>query len=203
MAEQPLFWDVVEKRRSIRKYKQDPVPGEMIEKILAAGVVAPNARNRQSWRFVVLTAPKQIESLADALNDNFRQDKLAEGKTAAEVEEQIKVRKARICGAPAMILLAVDCEELEGSPEYPSSHEYIMAVQSAALAGGQMLLAAEALGLGGLWMGGALYAQKQVVKTLSLPDTWLPQGLLLIGYPDEAPGKQVRKAMDQVVKYFS
>ena len=176
----------------------------MIEKILLAGVQAPNARNRQSWRFAALSAAEHNSVLADALNKNYRQDMLAEGKSSAEVDQLVTDRKARICAAPVIILLLVDTVELGNDfSADPASSEYIMAVQSAALAGGQMLLAAQALGLGGLWMGGPLLAQEQVSQALSLSAAWHAQGMLLIGYPDEAPEKKERKLLEFVVKYFS
>jgi len=204
MQAEPLFWDVVEERRSIRKYKPDPVPAEMIERILQAGVSAPNARNRQSWRFVVVREAETIDRLADALNEKFIQDLLADGRPEAEVYQKAVDRKARICGGNVIVVLFVDVAVLDSySPEDPNKKEYLMAVQSAALAGGQMLLAGQALDLGGLWMGGPLHAQRNMIDFFKLPETWLAQGLLLFGYPAEKPEKKARVPMEQVVKYFS
>jgi coenzyme F420-0:L-glutamate ligase/coenzyme F420-1:gamma-L-glutamate ligase len=203
MDKQSLFWDVLESRRSIRKFKPDPVPGELVEKLLSAGVQAPNAGNRQSWRFVVISSLEDIANLADALNENFRRDMLTIGKTEVEVDSLVKKRKNRICAAPVVIVLFVDTSEVDDySEEDPASGKYLMAVQSCALAGGQMLLAAEALGLGGLWMGGPVYAPDRVRKALNLPVTWLSQGLLLIGYSDEDPEKKERKPMESVVRFI-
>jgi nitroreductase len=204
METKPLFWDVLEGRRSIRKYKPDPVPTEFIEKILQAGVQAPNARNRQSWRFVVLTAFDSIEGLADTLNLNFRRDMLAAGKPAAEVDQMVVDRKARICGGKAIVVMFVDTADLNSySPADPASGDYLMAVQSVALAGGQMLLAAQALGLGGLWMGGPVFSQQKLIDFLGVPPNWLAQGMLLFGFADEAPEKKARKPMGEIVRYFS
>lgn len=204
MDDQPLFWEVLEARRSIRKFKQDSVPDEIIGRILSAGVQAPNARHRQSWRFVAITSRVEIARLADALNENFRRDMLAAGKPVDEIEPLVKNRKARICAAPVTIVMFVDVADLDNySADDPASGEYLMAVQSTALAGGQMLLAAEALGLGGLWMGGPVYAPEMVRKGLNLPASWISQGMLLIGYADEHPKKKARKPMDMVVRHIS
>jgi coenzyme F420-0:L-glutamate ligase/coenzyme F420-1:gamma-L-glutamate ligase len=200
---QPLFWDVLESRRSIRKFKSDPVSKDQIDRILAAGVLAPNAMHRQSWRFVVITSLEEIAKLADALNVNFRQDMLALGKPKSEVETLVSGRKDRICAAPAVIVMFVDTEEVDNySEENLASGKYLMAVQSCALAGGQMLLAADALGLGGLWMGGPIYAPQNVRVALNLPASWVSQGMLLIGYANEAPEKKARKPMDSVVRFI-
>jgi F420 biosynthesis protein FbiB-like protein len=202
MERQPLFWDVLESRRSIRKFKSDLVPEDLIEKILAAGVLAPNAGHRQSWRFVVISSSKEIAKLADALNEKFSRDMRAVGHSALKVGIQARKRKKRLCAAPSVIVMFVDTTEVDDySEENPASGKYLMAVQSCALAGGQMLLAADALGLGGLWMGGPIYSPQNVRDALNLPASWISQGMLLIGYADEDPEKKARKPMESVVKF--
>lgn len=203
METSPLFWEVIESRRSIRKFKPDRISAELIEKILSAGVQAPNARHLQSWRFAVCTTPEIISNLADALNENYRCDMLAAGKTPDAVGRLVADRKSRLCAAPLIIVLCVDADDLAVfSFNEPSNNEFLMAVQSTALAGGQMLLGAEALGLGGVWMGSPLFAKQRVVEALNLSSTWLPQGMLLLGYPAEDPVQKERRALDDVVKYI-
>ena len=203
MDNQALFWDVLEERRSIRKFKPDMVPAEMVKKILYAGVLAPNARNRQSWRFVILSVPEAINSLAETLNENYRKDMLAAGKPTDEVEQLLRDRKRRLCAAPVIVIIFIETAVLSGNtPQDTAGPEYLMAVQSAALAGGQMLLAAQALGLGGLWMGGPLHAQAAVRKNLNLPASWFAQGMLLFGFPDELPPKKERLPLDAVAYFY-
>ena len=62
------FADVVSKRRSVRKYKSDPVPNEDIEYVLEAARLAPSWANSQCWKFVVVTDPEVKEDLAKAGN---------------------------------------------------------------------------------------------------------------------------------------
>ncbi|WP_374001004.1 nitroreductase family protein [Bdellovibrio bacteriovorus] len=57
------FYKLLESRTSIRKYKPDAVPKEVIERILAAGMQAPSGKNRQNWRFFVVTGKKREEYL--------------------------------------------------------------------------------------------------------------------------------------------
>jgi len=63
------FMDVVSKRRSIRKYKADPVPKEDIEYVLEAARLAPSWKNSQCWKFIVVTDPVVKEELAKAGNN--------------------------------------------------------------------------------------------------------------------------------------
>src|SRR5689334_23237507 len=55
--------ELIKERRSIRKYKKDPVPRELVEKIVATGCWAPSGKNFQNWRFFVVTGKKRDEYL--------------------------------------------------------------------------------------------------------------------------------------------
>ena len=57
------FYQLLESRKSIRKFKSEPVPQEVIERILTAGMHAPSGKNRQNWRFFVVTGAKRDEYL--------------------------------------------------------------------------------------------------------------------------------------------
>ena len=59
--------DVIKQRRSIRKYKKEPVPQEVVQRIIETAVYAPSAHNAQPWRFVVITDQGQKEALAGAM----------------------------------------------------------------------------------------------------------------------------------------
>jgi F420 biosynthesis protein FbiB-like protein len=77
--------------------------------------------------------------------------------------------------------------------------ERTMAVQSVALAAGQVLLAAHAEGLGSCWMCAPLFAPGAVREALGLPDSWEPQGLVVLGYPAE-PGRETsRRDLEDVM----
>jgi nitroreductase len=77
--------------------------------------------------------------------------------------------------------------------EYPDErrqhNEYLMAVQSTAMAGQNLLLAAYAHGLGACWLCAPLFAPEVVRTALALADDWLPQGAITLGYPAETKEK--------------
>ena len=56
--------NAIEQRRSIRKYKRQPVSRELIEKILQAGILAPSAKNRQPWHYTVTTGRSKDEAVS-------------------------------------------------------------------------------------------------------------------------------------------
>jgi len=188
-------------RRSIRRFKPEPVPDPVIQNILSTATYAPSAHNRQPWRFVVLTDQAAKTHLAEAMAQDFERDLLRDGVAAEKIQAQVKRSKERINAAPVAILLCLDMSEMDSYPdEKRRQAERMMAIQSVAAAGLQLLLAAHAEGLGGVWVCSPLFAQETIRKTLELPEAWEPQGMFYIGYPDEMPKNKEFKNMEILVK---
>ncbi len=74
-----------------------------------------------------------------------------------------------------------------------------MGIQSTALAGLQLMLAAHAEGLGANWICWALYAQVEVRTALNLPKSWQPQAIFFLGYTDEEPQQTTRKPVKELL----
>lgn len=139
--------------------------------------------------------------LAAAMAEDFERDLVRDGVSAEKIQAQIKRSKGRITAAPVAILLCLDMSEMDSYPdEKRQQAERTMAVQSAAAAGLQLLLAAHAEGLGGVWVCSPLFAGETIQKTLSLPEEWEPQAMFFIGYPDELPRTKEMKPLDNLVK---
>jgi F420 biosynthesis protein FbiB-like protein len=188
--------DFLRSRRSIRRFKAEPVPDSVIQDLLATATFAPSAHNRQPWRFAVVTTPAARQRLGAALTAKMSADMRAESAPAAEIEKRITISLRRIDEAPALILLCRDVTDVRAdTPE-----EAAMGVQSVAMAGLQLLLAAHAEGLGGNWICWPLYAQSETRMALGLPDGWEPQGMVGIGYSDEDPKEKKLRGLDKLVK---
>jgi F420 biosynthesis protein FbiB-like protein len=186
-------------RRSIRRFKSDPVPESVIETILATATFAPSAHNRQPWRFAVLTTPSVKKNLANAMAADFERDLRLDGVPLERIQIQVQRSRERILSAPAAILLCLDMSEMDSYPdENRSQAERTMAIQSVAAAGLQLLLAVHAEGLGGVWACWPLFAQETIRTTLGLPETWEPQAMFFIGYVDDNPMPRERKAIDEI-----
>lgn len=149
-------------RVSVRSYSDKPVDDATIEKLLRAGMAAPSAVNKQPWHFVVVTDKQQLSALAEA-NPNA-------GMAAH---------------APLAIVVCGNMDRaLEGI-----AREYW--VQDCSAVTQNILLAANAMGLGSVWTG--TYPIKErcdaVAKILHLPENILPLNTIVIGYPerDNAP----------------
>lgn len=186
-------------RRSIRRFKPDPVPDSVIQTILTTATYAPSAHNRQPWHFCVLTDLSVKTRLAEAMAADFQRDLVNDGVAPEKIHAQIKRSKERITSAPVAILLCLDMSEIDSYPdEKRNKAEYMMAVQSVAAAGMQLLLAAHAEGLGGVWACWPLFAQETIQKNLKLPETWEPQGMFFLGYPESIPELRPRKIVENV-----
>jgi coenzyme F420-0:L-glutamate ligase / coenzyme F420-1:gamma-L-glutamate ligase len=99
-------------------------------------------------------------------------------------------------------MICVDKAEMDVYPDKERQEaEYIMAVQSAALAGGTLLLAAHAEGLGGVWVCAPLFAREIVRRALKIDSEWEPQGMLLIGFPAKHPELRPRRPVGEVSRF--
>ncbi|GAB4461027.1 MAG: nitroreductase family protein [Anaerolineae bacterium] len=182
--------ELIRGRRSIRRYSDRPVPPQLIRQLLEAATWAPSAHNRQPWRFAVLTRPADKARLAAAMGARLRADRTADGDDAAAIEQDVARSYARLTGAP---LLIVVCSSMADMDSYPDAarqqNEWVMAVQSTAMAGQNLLLMAHALGLGACWVCAPLFVPQLVQTTLNLPEDWQPQGLITLGYPAQTRHK--------------
>lgn len=161
-------------RTSVRKFKQQPVEDAKIEQLLRAGMAAPTADDRQPWHFVVLKDSKDIERYA-ASNSRHADD----------------IRRT-----PLFIFVCADTTRMaEGMGRD-------LWIQDCSAVSENILLAANALGLGACWT--TIYPiQKKVVgisRTLKLPGNLIPLNAIIIGYPDE-PLQPKNKWDEQKITY--
>lgn len=187
-------------RRSIRRYEDREVPAELLDEALTAACWAPSAHNRQPWRFAVVTDEPLRRRLALAMGRALRDDLTADGVPQEMIDKEVGRSFQRVSGAPALVLLCLTDADMDAYPdERRQRNEWVMAVQSAAMAGQNLLLAAHALGLGGCWMCAPLFCPEVVGDALDLPADWQPQGLITLGYPAEERAKG-RRPLTDVVK---
>ncbi len=162
---------LLKSRRSIRRYKPDPVPEEMIEQLMEAGRWAPSASNRQPWAFVVV----RDEALR---------------RRVAQLAGVLFIRWAHVEDAPLLIVL---CGDARNAAYRRFLHEDV------GLAGSQIMLQAHALGLGSCWLGGI--DRRAIGEALGAPPSMEVIGVLTVGFPDEDPPPPPRKPLGEIVHY--
>ena len=153
--------------------------------------------NLQPWRFVQVESVFAKEKLGAALTGKMRTDMDAEGAEPAQITKRVEISLRRIDEAPVIILLCRD--KIAIRKEEPE--EEIMGIQSVALAGLQLMLAAHAEDLGANWICWPLYAQQEIIDILDLSKNWQPEAMIFLGYADEEP-KDAARVSAKELKIF-
>ncbi len=152
----------------------------------------------------MLEARAQKEKLALAMGRRLREDRAADGDDPQTIELDVDRSYARLTEAPVIIVVCVDMQPMD---EYPDERrrraEFLMAVQSTAMAAQNLLLAAEQEGLGACVMCAPLFCPEVVAEVLSLPQGWQPQMVITIGRPGNAGKDRPRRPLDDVVVWLT
>jgi coenzyme F420-0:L-glutamate ligase / coenzyme F420-1:gamma-L-glutamate ligase len=190
--------DLFRGRRSIRRYQARPISQAVLANLLEAAIWAPSAHNRQPWRFAVVTSDATKQHLAQAMGAQLRADLTADGVAEAVIAADVTRSYERITNAAALIVVCLSMADMDVYQDHQrAACEYIMAVQSCAMAGQNLLLAAHQAGLGACWMCAPLFVPTIVRDALRLAADWQPQGMITLGYPDQQREK-TRHAVEQV-----
>ena len=130
---------------------------------MTAAIWAPSAHNRQPWRFCIVTSQAAKHNLSDRMGARWRADLSADGVDAALIERRVRISRARITGAAALVVASVSLEEMDDYPDRRRQEaEWLMAAQSTALACQNLLLAAHHYGLAACWMCAPLFVPELV-----------------------------------------
>lgn len=174
--------DCILGRRSIRKFKPDPVSHELLGRIVEAASYSPSWKHTQITRYIAVEG---------ALKE----------KIAKEGTSIYPGNGAIISGAPVLIAVTViknrSGYERDGSYSTPRKDGWQMF--DAGIASQTFCLAAHELGLGTVILG--LFDQAAVEKMLSLPEDRELVALIPVGYPDETPAAPRRKPVEELLSY--
>ncbi|MGB9756546.1 MAG: nitroreductase family protein [Candidatus Bathyarchaeales archaeon] len=166
-------FDAVEKRRSIRKFKPEPVKDADLKRILEAGRLAPSGGNRQPWYFIIVRDMETKRALSIAANN-----------------------QKFIADADVVIVALGDPSVSSTKMPYTLSTTRIPHLQDPMIAIEHMILAATALRYGTCWIGA--FNQEEVKRILKIPENLAVVALLPIGVPDESPPPRPRKAFKEI-----
>ncbi|KPK63277.1 nitroreductase [candidate division WOR_3 bacterium SM23_42] len=166
------FYEIIKKRKSVRKYKSDPIPEDVLNRILDAGRMAPSAKNYQPWHFIVVRDPEMKKKVAEACRN---QPFMAEAGVI-------------ICGC------ALEKIAWGRMGNYMASwpHDLTIALD-------HIILAATNEGLGTCWIGA--FDEKMVKDVLGIPDDVRVVALTPVGYPAEEARERGRLELKDIVSY--
>ena len=201
MPEGPDLFDIVGTTRAMRRLKPDPVPDELIRKILQAGVCAANGANTQRWRFLVVKDPaikRKVQAyykraFDEVVGPRYQSSAPPPGVTRERYARQhaaVEYLTDHFHEAPVWIVACID--EGTATPTRWSGASIYPAVQN-------MLLAARALGLGATLTTRHLLYEKESEAALGLPPGVHSYAILPIGYPMGRFGPVGRGPLGEVV----
>ena len=171
------FFDVIRTRRSVRSYRPDPIPEDVLERVLEAVRVAPSSSNRQPWRFIIVKDEATKQKIIPAC---YGQSWMAE--------------------APVIIMACGNDKIFDHGNNHGGYMGNMSMIVDTSIAFTHLILAARVEGLGTCWIG--WFSNDQVKKILNVPEEWDVVALTPLGYPgvgDEAfrePGS--RKPLNEI-----
>ncbi len=163
--------EAIRLRRSIRKYKEIPVEWDKLGVIVDAARVAPSAGNLQSWRFIIVGSHPKRKALAEASLGQLWMEE-----------------------APVHILIVMMLKKIREF--YGKRGVEFYAVQDAAMAAENMMLAAHSLGLGSCFV--SAFDEEKIIDTFNLPADIKPMGIVTLGYADEQPDEPMKYRIENV-----
>jgi len=164
--------DVIQKRRSVRKYKENPISEKALMRVLEAARLAPSGKNFQPWKFIIVKDKALKEKLAQASAGQFFM-----------AEAPIIIVG---CGFPD------NCYAHMGRYMKSWSVDVTIALE-------HLILQAQEEGLGTCWIGS--FEEEEVKAILNIPENVKVLALTPLGYPDEIPRFRGRKSLDEIISY--
>jgi nitroreductase len=190
-------------RRSIRKYTNEKILRTQIERMIEAACWAPSSHNRQGWKFIVFEDHNLIEELAEETRQLVKKALANTNRLMASQADELIHYSGAFDQAPVVVLVmhkkspAMGKSMLNTATGELASGEAI----SAAMACQNLLLAANAMGLGTCVMTAPLLAGAVWNSLEDLPLGYEPTCLITVGYPSEVPSAPKRKKLKHVVEY--
>jgi nitroreductase len=206
--------EAIQQRRSIRSFKSEPVPREMVIQMLEAARLAPSGSNRQPWRFVVVTDAEEKKRLRQlCLDQTFIEEAAVVFVACADPGAYSKEASHRrtqefidfgvqLSGQFAQVLSRFDGPEyrkiMESMPDVDPQTVIAPATANTYIAIEHLVLTATALGLGSCWVG-AVTDQMAVKTLLGIPENVVVVALVAVGYPTSVPRPRPRIPLEDIL----
>ena len=175
--------DCIKNRRTIRKYKQEDIPADLLNELLEEAFRASTMGNMQLYSVVVTRDAQMKAKLAPA---HFNQP--------------------MVTTAPVVLTFCADfnrfskwCKCRKAEPGYDNPISFINAASDALLVTQNFCTLAEAHGLGICYLGTTVYNPDKIVEVLQLPELVMPIATITVGYPDECPAQTERLPLEGIL----
>lgn len=196
MSDNPIYT-----RRSIRKFKEDDITVEQIQEIIRAGIAAPSAKNRQPWKCIVMSG-KSKTKLMELMRKGIEREENGDARLPGfeyglpDAKNTLRVMEV----APVIIVVY----NTNGRTPFESvdTEARIVEICDSLSIGAfiqNMLLQADQMGIGTLWIANTCFAYEEIDSYFDVEGQLI--GAIALGYADEFPNARPRKSMDEVVEY--
>lgn len=188
-------------RRSIRKYKDKQVAKELIEKIIDAGRMAPSAKNRQPWQYIVLGGESKREFLECMWRGILREENEKASLPASKNGIPDAKNTWKIMSQAPVLIAVINSNGKNPFEDIDPDDRFVEIFDTLSIGASieNMLLEATAMGLGTLWIANTCYAYEELTEYLGTNNQLV--GVIALGYADEEPQQRPRKAMEDIVEY--
>ena len=194
--------DAIFNRRSIRKFKDEKVPRDLIMKMIEAGRMAPSAKNRQPWKYIVFEGQQReimLGVMEQGLIAALNEPSLPKGAKPGVLDAQNTLRIMR--GAPTIILII----NTNGTTPFGPPQDIFGRITeitdclSIGASVENMLLTATEEGLGTLWIANTFFAHEPLRAFLGSENQLA--GAIAVGFPNEVPEMRPRKTTEDIVEF--
>ncbi len=176
------FQEVIEGRRSVRQYTNQPIGEDLLAKILDAGRLAPTAGNLQPWEFIVIRDEEVKERVV--------------ASTYPGADSSSPKVQSWISQAPVLVVVCIDATQ--SVAKYgPLGAEVALLDGAAAIQ--NMILAAVAYGVGSCWVSG--YRTDELKAALQIPEGVKPLAILPLGHPANIPEPRKKRELRAIIRY--
>ncbi|MFO8077674.1 MAG: nitroreductase [Thermoplasmatota archaeon] len=198
------FMKVIKGRRSIRSFQEKPVEKELIEEIIQAGRFAPSAKNRQPWKFIVITNRDLINHLSTEVKNQMK--RMLKHRFFYQFFLK-SLRKKKTLQFLTAVAYSKDDSIFYEAPVlvFVVSKKGVFNDESCACCAQNMMLAAHSKGLGSCWIGFAnvLGLKRKTLRELKIPGKYHIAASLIFGYPSKKEERaSIRRVDADVIEWF-
>lgn len=203
------FLDLVKQRRTIRRFRPDPIPDDYVDKIIEAARWAPSGYNMQPWEFVVLKDKKMIAKIMQCVDDYWKSSRQAEAERELWMRQTTHpwlAPEADFRNAPVYIMLFGDKRTQVGLPmlvRYDEQRKQAIHISSLAGAYLYMSLAATTLGLANEWVSAVATpsAHTLIKDLLGIPEYLEVYDMMALGYPANRPRPKLMRDTEKMIHH--
>lgn len=180
----------INRRTSVRRFRPDPVPRDLIAQLLECAVRAPNHKLTEPWRFAVLTGGAR-DRLAE-LRASHRLKRFTDPASAEALAGAEKVRQESLQTPVYVIVMAA-----QNADEITREEDYAATMMAAA----NLMIAAESVGLGTYLKSGGIMQDPGLIQLAAVPDQFRIVGVISLGYPADQETPRRRKPASQLTRW--